>query len=270
MRDHTPSSFVMALAAFLLTAAPAAAQLGPCAVPIGPASPDLVVDEHLLKTQIFVSEEVITNNSCTVVEGAVTKPGKHVLLRFSSSTPNIGQTDMYIGDPNQCLGTLFHLSECHQHLHFENYTAYRLWTEAGYANWAASRDPTGPTDTGINAQLLAVAAQTGDFIVGRKQGFCMVDSAPYPGAPTPPGPAKYLSCSSNQGISVGWEDIYPPQLPDQFIQITGLRDGVYVLENQVNPNQLLPESDYGNNFVAVKLLYTSKHGRTPASVQVIE
>ena len=56
----------------------------------------------------------------------------------------------------------------------------------------------------------------------------------------------------------------------QFIQITGLREGTYVLENQVNPDHLLPESSYSNNFAAVKLHNTPKHGNTPASVQVIQ
>src|SRR5262249_5937154 len=153
-----------------------------------------------------------TSSSCTVVEGVVDRPGKQTVLRFNSSSPNIGQADMYIGNPAQC-PQLFEFSDCHQHLHFKNYTAYRLWTETGYANWVAMRDPGAPADSGINAQLLAAATANGDLISGRKQGFCMVDSAPYPGAPSQPGPAKYLSCSTNQGISVGWEDIYAPQLP---------------------------------------------------------
>jgi hypothetical protein len=83
------------------------------------------------------------------------------------------------------------------------------------------------------------------------------------------GSAQYLSCSSNQGVSVGWEDVYAPQLPDQFIQITSLREGTYVLENQVNPDHVLPESNYGNNFAAVKIYYTPRHGNTPGSVQVV-
>jgi lysyl oxidase len=49
----------------------------------------------------------------------------------------------------------------------------------------------------------------------------------------------------------------------------GCADGTYVLENQVNPDQVLPESDYTNNFAAVKFYYTSRHGNTPASVQII-
>jgi hypothetical protein len=38
----------------------------------------------------------------------------------------------------------------------------------------------------------------------------------------------------------------------------------------VNPLQLLPESDYTNNFTAVKIRYTSKHGKVPATAEVIE
>jgi len=268
MRHHVSITIAAAVAAVLVSAAPAAAQMGPCAVPTGPALPDLIMDQQLLQSQIFVSEEQFNSNSCTVVEGAVSKAGKHTLLRFSSSTPNVGQTDLVIGDPNQCVGTLFHLSECHGHLHFEDYSAYRLWTAAGYERWLQLRDPAAPADTGANAQILADALRTGDLIVGRKQGFCMVDSQKYSGS-TGQGPAKFLSCSSNQGITVGWEDVYAPQLPDQFVQITGLNDGDYVLENQVNPRQLLPETNYGNNFAAVKLRYTSKHGKTPASVEVL-
>src|SRR5437879_6103317 len=207
MRHDFTGAALLAAAALLLCASPAAAQLGPCAVPIGPQSPDLIMDQHLLETQIFVSEEQFTPSSCAVAEGVVTRPGKQVLLRFSSATPNVGQADLNIGDPSQCVGTLFHFSECHQHLHFEEYSAYRLWTESGYANWVAARDAGAPTNSGINAQLLAAAAVSGDLVSGHKQGFCMVDSAIYPGAPSPPGAAKYLSCSSNQGVSVGWEDI---------------------------------------------------------------
>jgi len=267
MKRLIPRTILATLTGILACASLAQAQLAPCAVPIGPDRPDLIMDQNLLQSQIYVSEEQFTSSSCTVQEGVVTRPGKQTLLRFSSSTPNIGQADMNIGDPAQC-PSLFEFSPCHQHLHFEDYTAYRLWTEAGYVNWIAMRDGSAPANAGINAQLIATATASGDLISGHKQGFCMVDSAAYPGA-VQNGPAKYLSCSSNQGITVGYEDIYPPQLPDQFIQITGLRDGTYVLENQVNPDQVLPESDYTNNFAAVKFYYTSRHGNTPASVQII-
>ena len=62
---------MLALAGLLLCATPAAAQLGPCAVPVGPLLPDLIMDQHLLETQIFVSEEQFTPSSCAVAEGVV-------------------------------------------------------------------------------------------------------------------------------------------------------------------------------------------------------
>ena len=264
MRGHQLAAAAVAVAA-LLSSRAASAQVGACAVPQGPALPDLVMDQRLLSTQIFVSEEQYTASSCTVVEGVVTRPGKQVVLRFNSSSANVGQSDMVIGDPSQC-PLLFEFSDCHQHLHFRDYSAYRLWTEAGYANWVATRDPNAPANVGNNANILAAATASGDLISGHKQGFCMVDSAQYSASA---GPAKFLSCSNNQGISVGWEDVYAPQLPDQFIQITGLAEGTYVLENQVNPDQLLPEANYGNNFAAVRIHYTPRKGNTAATVQVL-
>ena len=118
-------------------------------------------------------------------------------------------------------------------------------------------------------ELLAVAVANGELVIGHKQGFCMFDSYHYDPA-RGPEQKVYMDCASNQGISVGWSDEYGPQLPGQFVQITGVPEGDYVLENQVNPIHALPESDYSNNFAAVKLHYTPKHGKIPGTVEVIE
>jgi Lysyl oxidase len=266
MAGHRFGIAVMGVAALLGFAAPVAAQVAACAVPVGPKLPDLIMDQQLLASQLFASEESFSPKSCTVVEGVISKPGKQTVLRFNSSTPNVGQADMYIGDPALC-PDLFEFSDCHQHLHFKNYTAYRLWTMVGYNVWVTQRDVAAPADSGFNAQLLDQATTSGDLVSGHKQGFCMMDSAKYlAGA----GPAQYLSCTSNQGLSVGWEDIYGTGLPDQFIALTGLAEGDYVLENQVNPSHTMPESDYTNNFAAVKFHYTPKKGNTPANVVVIQ
>ncbi len=255
----------------ILPAAPALAQVGPCAVPIGPKLPDLIVDPLLLRAQLVLTEESFGPNSCTVHEGCVSAAGTHLLLRFTSSTPNIGQADLFVGDPKQCLGDLFRFSECHQHLHFQEYADYRLWTLAGYENWAAQRDLSQPANTGRNAQLLAQARESGELLVGRKQGFCVIDIAPFnePGGPQP-GPPRYQSCGSNQGIKVAWADQYVQLLACQFIQMTGVPEGDYVLEDHVNPEQLFPESDYTNNSSAVKFHFKPKQGRFGPVVAVIE
>ena len=255
------------VAAIFVAGRPVRAQLGTCATQIGPHLPDLIVDQNLLKSQIFLTEETFNRNSCTVQEGCVTSPGKHLLLRFMSSTPNIGKADLFVGNPADCIGTLFHFSECHQHLHFKEYADYRLWTPEGYRKWVAGRDLTIPTNTGINALLLQMAGANGELVVGRKQGFCLIDVVRYS---SKAGPPVYQSCSDNQGVSVGWADQYGPQLACQFIQIDNLPEGAYVLEDHVNPEQLFPESDYTNNSSAVAFYFTPRHGKTGPTIQIID
>ncbi|MFY9572539.1 MAG: lysyl oxidase family protein, partial [Blastocatellia bacterium] len=246
---------------------PVVAQLGPCAIPTGPLRPDLIVDGALMKAQMIVTEETFGPDSCTVIEGCVDAPGTHLVLRFTSSTPNIGQADLVIGNPSNC-GNLFRFSECHQHLHFQEYADYRLWTLAGYENWVANRNLAQPTSTGINASLLAAARASGELIVGRKQGFCVIDVAPYKFGDVQPGPPKYRSCSQNQGLKVGWADQYVFLLGCQFVQMTAVAEGDYVLEDQVNPEQLFPESDYTNNSAAVRFHFKPKQGRFGPSMLI--
>lgn len=254
----------------LLLVSEAVAQLGPCAVPIGPLRPDLIVDRQLLRAQMHVTEETFGATSCTLIEGCVTSPGTHLLLRFMSSTPNIGQADLVIGDPSKCLGGLFQFSECHQHLHFQEYADYRLWTLAGYEKWVAQRDLTKPTNSGRNAQLLEQARRDGELLVGRKQGFCVIDIAPFQFGNVEPGPPVYRSCTQNQGLKVGYADQYSPQLACQFVQMTGVLEGDYVLEDHVNPEQLFPESDYTNNSSAVKFHFKPKQGRFGPVIEIID
>jgi lysyl oxidase len=130
----------------------------------------------------------------------------------------------------------------------------------------ANRDLTIPVSAGVNAQLISAAVAQGQLITARKQGFCMVDTTPFL---SNAGPATFLDCDTNQEISVGWEDQYPPQLPCQFVQIDNLASGTYVLEMHVNPELILPESDYTNNTGAVKFQFTAKQGNTGPSIQVI-
>ena len=225
----------------LLVTSSALAQLGPCADVRGPKLPDLIVDQHLLKAQMQLTKETFGPNSCTVDEECVDGPGTHLLLRFMSSTPNIGQADMVVGNPAQCRNQgllFFEFHACHQHFHFNEYADYRLWTVAGYDKWVLMRNLSEPTNTGNNSALLEAARNTGELLVGRKQGFCMIDVAPFPFSGIRPGPPVYQSCSSNQGIKVGWTDQYGPQLACQFIQMPndlpeGLCPGLGNLDTEV-------------------------------------
>ena len=221
-------------------------QLGPCATAIGPDLPDLIVNRPTLRASKSLTVELIETNDCQLVEGCVNASGQRRLLRFTTNTPNIGRAALVIGDPSQC-DLLFHFSECHGHYHLEQYADYRLWKRAGFKFWRRHRDWSAPVSSAENTGLLQNLEASGDLIAGRKQGFCMVDSSLYPSQQENPPARVFDNCSDNQGISGGWSDDYLSVLACQFIDLTDAAPGRYFLEVEVNPDRVLPESDYGNN-----------------------
>lgn len=114
---------------------------------------------------------------------------------------------------------VFH--EGHDHMHFDAFEQYRLI------------DPTG--------QIVAESA---------KVSFCLRDSLRISDAPLPTvGPlGSAESCGANeQSINAGFADHYHQFLPDQWIDITGVAAGDYVVEITVDPLGLLLEADETNN-----------------------
>lgn len=244
----------------------ALADTGPCATNTGGALPDLIVSGTKLAQYLSVGEEKFTASSCSVQEGYVPSPGWRTLLRFATSTPNIGPGALVIGNPASC-PALYELSNCHGHMHLHDYAAHRLWTPGGYDTWLARRDLNQPIRAAVNAAVLSEAVKNRSLVAGSKLGFCMIDSELYsPGAnPTP----TFTSCTGMQGLSAGWTDTYQAHLDGQFIAVDGVKTGDYVLELHVNPNMVLPETNTLNNTVAVKVRFTARQGSVPASVQVL-
>jgi len=180
----------------------------------GGSLPDLTVDEQDLRASWIVQEQNFGANHCAVFEGCVSGTGPRKLLKFNTTTPNLGPGDAFIGNPITNPGMVF--SECHQHYHFEDYADYRL----------------------LDMQGRLVAR-------GHKQAFCLVDLYRPPGLNGASEP-RFPSCSF-QGISAGWADIYNRDLDCQWIDVTGVPDGRYVLEVNVNPARVLEEGNYSNN-----------------------
>jgi hypothetical protein len=230
----------------------ARAQLAPCATPVGPDLPDLIVHRRALRADKMLADEFVETNSCELIEGCAGAAGQRRLLRFTTVTPNIGATALVIGEPSQC-GLLFHLSECHGHYHFEQFAAYRLWTRAGYRTWKKQRSRDEPASSEHNAALLEALEQAGELMAGRKQGFCLVDDAPFPPGQKPVTPREFFNCATNQGISVGWADVYLASIDCQFVDVTGAPPGRRVLEVEVNPDRVLPESNYRNNSATARI-----------------
>lgn len=232
----------------------------PCRDPRG--CPDLVPDQAKLAAQWFADFLQFDNDDCAVVEGC-NQAGARLLLRFTYNTANLGAGDLIIGDPTAPENQPFYeVAECHRHLHFQEYADYRLWTLSGYSAWQALRaaNPGALSSTLLQANP-AVAAQ---MLVGRKQGFCVIDLLPANTAGSGqlrPGQPKYVSCARNQGISNGYADEYIFLLDCQWIDVTDVRAGNYILELEANPERLFVESNYANNFAAVEVQVPDHPGR---------
>ena len=177
------------------------------------------------------------------------QPGERTLIKFVFTTPNLGPGDLVVGSPNDH-PEWFEYSECHGHYHFREYADYRLWTPADYRKWDTFRNANPDLDS---AASLAASGLTP--IRGDKAGFCIIDVVPYDNVP-----AKYLDCGGTvtvegqtthipgtQGITAGWADEYYHTLDGQWIDITGIKAGNYVLEAEVNAERLYKEVRYDNN-----------------------
>jgi len=181
-------------------------------------TPDLVLSDHLGQ-QWVVRDEFLDGSLCSVVEGHV-DPGYHKIIRFTVQANNIGDADIFIGDPNDPkLADLFEFAECHHHYHFKNYAKYELIDPRSGYSWRAA-----------------------------KRGFCMLDTDPVPAADgtEPPRAKQFDSCGAigipgHQGISHGWADTYRFFLGGQYFVLDGgdgqppVPPGDYILRITVNP-----------------------------------
>ncbi len=241
------------LAVVLAGLSPAAAQSQTSCVPFVPCTdrqgcPDLIVDGTQIPIDLTLNKETRTSADCAVVEGEVVA-GSRWLLRFDSATPNLGPGDLIIGNPLDH-PEWFDLVTCHGHPHFKEYTDYRLWTPKGYQQWIALR---AANPTACARDLLAANPNlTNQLVTGRKQGFCVVDVYPYREGVCAGSKSheRYTSCDK-MGLSVCEVDIYGFNLDGQWIDVTGLPAGDYVLEIEANAEHFFQETDYSNNSAAI-------------------
>jgi len=235
--------------------------------------PDLVVDEATTQNQWIVREEFISDQACSAIEGGV-NPGVRRVIRFTVTTPNIGDADVFIGsplahaDPNgdgdySDSDGMFAFAACHNHFHFQNYATYRL-----------------------------ISATDGKVWKSAKRGFCMLDTDPAPAwyGEAPQGPQNYFNCGTKtadgfQGVSHAWADTYVWRLAGQYFVLDGgdnqpvIPPGPYYIEITVNPPYTPPaggcplvtdptgkchnfaEKNYANNQIKVLVNIPSGVGR---------
>jgi hypothetical protein len=248
MRLNVSMPFAAALLLLTAVATPGTAHhygAIPCSDPRG--CPDLLVDD----LQLAVGAQTVEpwfEDDCAVQEGA-TEAGLRQMLRFTFTSPNLGLGDLIVGDPSD-RPELFEYHPCHDHLHFKEYADYRLWVPEKHAAWEAYR--VANPDVTAEEALAANPEIAEGLVFGDKAGFCVIDIAPAgpslrhePVVPDPDG--KYVDCDANQGISVGWADTYDVTLDGQWIDVTNVAPGAYVLEAEVNAEHVYEEMDYSNN-----------------------
>ena len=164
--------------------------------------PDLTVDPQRFVAQMEIVDRLFEADSCALAEGVVGAAGYRRILRFDTVVMNAGDGDLVVGDrsdPNNPYAAWFEFSACHGHYHIRGFSAYELLNPDG-----------------------TIAA------VGHKQGFCFEDSFKYDG-----GKSHGYLCSY-QGITSGWGDWYYKQLTGQWIDITGVPEGDYVVRVTIN------------------------------------
>jgi hypothetical protein len=165
--------------------------------------PDLVMDPQRFVAQMEIVDRFFEATDCALIEGVVGGAGYRRLLRFDTVVMNRGNGDAIIGDrrdPNNPYAKWFVYNTCHGHIHLRDFSIYELLKPDG-----------------------TLAAQ------GTKQGFCFEDSFKYEDG----GKSKGYDCDY-QGITSGWGDWYYKQLAGQWVDITGVPEGDYIVRVTLN------------------------------------
>jgi len=165
--------------------------------------PDLTVDPKRFVSQMEIVDRLFQTGDCEFFEGSVGGTGYRRLLRFDTVLINSGNGDLKVGDPTDATNpyfSVFEFSPCHQHYHISGFSNYQL----------LNLDRT-------------IAAQ------GHKQAFCLEDLLKYSNDNRSNG----YTCP-DQGITSGWADWYFKQLSGQWIDITGVPEGDYIVHVEIN------------------------------------
>lgn len=185
---------------------------------VGCPLPDLQIDRDYAASTLVFDNERFSEFACELSgdEVCVGDFGDRRLLKFGLRVMNRGNGDAYVGSPVD--NPSFIYSDCHMHYHFQGFAEYRLLDAGG--------QPLAP--------------------VGHKQAYCLEDQEPITGPDD--GTGRY-ACGelADQGIQAGWADIYDNERRCQWVDITGIPAGDYIIEATVDYGEVIVESDETNN-----------------------
>uniref|UniRef100_A0A3B3ZT22 Lysyl oxidase homolog n=1 Tax=Periophthalmus magnuspinnatus TaxID=409849 RepID=A0A3B3ZT22_9GOBI len=197
--------------------------------------PDLVPDPYYIQSSSYIHRMQMYALRCAAEENCLSssayRPGVsdleyRVLLRFPQRVKNQGTADFLPLRPRH----EWEWHSCHQHYHsMEAFSTYDLLD----------------VSTGLRV------AQ------GHKASFCLEDTTCDPGIRR-----RYACTSHTQGLGPGCYDTYHANIDCQWIDITDVPPGNYILKVMVNPSHLVEESDFSNNVVQCEVRYTGSYVQT--------
>nr|XP_019966404.1 PREDICTED: protein-lysine 6-oxidase-like [Paralichthys olivaceus] len=197
--------------------------------------PDLVPDPYAIQAGAYIQRMQMYSLRCAAEENCLARSAYgptvrdidfRVLLRFPQKVKNQGTSDFLPVKPRY----QWDWHSCHQHYH--------------------------SMDAFSNYDLLD--AITGRKVAeGHKASFCLEDTGCEPGFRR-----RYACTSHTQGLSPGCHDVYAANIDCQWIDITDVPPGNYILKVTVNPNLHVLESDFTNNIVRCDITYTGIYVQT--------
>ncbi|XP_069784969.1 protein-lysine 6-oxidase-like [Narcine bancroftii] len=194
--------------------------------------PDLVPDPYYIQASIYIQRVHMYALKCAAEENCLSRSAYsprvndlsiRVLLRFPQRVKNQGTADFLPNRPRHS----WEWHSCHQHYHsMDQFSHYDL----------------------LEATTQRKVAE------GHKASFCLEDTTCDPGSRR-----RYACTAHTQGLGPGCYDTYNADIDCQWIDITDIAPGNYILKVSVNPGFLVPESDVTNNVVRCDLLYTGNY-----------
>ncbi|KAM9762457.1 lysyl oxidase-like 5a [Menidia menidia] len=194
--------------------------------------PDLIPDPFYIQAASYIQRVQMYALRCAAEENCLSRSAYHpsvsdldyrVLLRFPQRVKNQGTADFLPMKPRH----EWEWHSCHQHYHsMESFSNYDL-----------------------------LDVSTGQKVAeGHKASFCLEDTSCDPGTRR-----RYACTAHTQGLGPGCYDTYHANIDCQWIDITDVPPGNYILKVTVNPSQVVQESDFSNNEVRCDIRYTGVH-----------